>query len=128
MIKVDLPSGAKLEITISPFAQAKTLYQSVMEECKGIKLGSSSDLGDLIKDLFCIGLSSKKIEAALMDCLKRVTYNGLKISDDTFEPEDARQDYIHVNYEVAKANLQPFMKNLYAQYRAIMAILTSGQA
>ena len=69
---------------------------------------------NLRKDLFCTFLASKKIEAALAECMKRVTYNGLKITEDTFEPVEARDDYLTVCVEVTRENVVPFMKSLFA--------------
>jgi hypothetical protein len=123
---IDLPSGAKLHITLSPFKIAKDLYQAVLEEAKVIRVESSTELDiNLLKDLFCMGFSSKKIENCLNECLKRCTYNKLRITEDTFEPVEARQDYISVMYEVAYANVSPFLKNLSAKLSDMSQILTS---
>jgi hypothetical protein len=115
--EIQLPSGATLEITLAPFKEGRALYQAIAEEAKGVKLDMQADIdGNLIKDLFCTGIASKKIEISLADCLKRCTYKGLKVTDDLFEPEDSRQDYLPMLYEVAKENVSPFMKSLYAQF------------
>jgi len=121
---VKLPSGAELVITLAPFADSKTLYQAVLEEMKDLKLDPEAEIDvNLFKQFFCVGFSSKKIEAALWECFKRVTYNGLKVSKDTFEPEEARDDYFMVCIEVAKANIAPFVKSLYAQYSQVLGNL-----
>lgn len=128
-VAVTLPTGAQLEITVSPFAPAKALYQAVLEELKGLNLDPTKEIDvNLFKDFFCTGFASKKIEACLWECMKRATYNGLKVSDDTFEPVEAREDYIQVCFEVAKANIAPFLKSLYAQFGPILAKLQSAQA
>lgn len=120
MREVNLPSGAKLVIQLAPFAASKALYQAVLEEGARIKI-DSGDLTDanMFKDVFCTALSSKKIESALWECMKRCTYNGLKIDAETFEKEDARQDYVDTCLEVAKDNIHPFVKHLYARYSTI---------
>ncbi len=124
-----LKSGKELVITLAPFAASKALWQAVLEEAKGLNIQDDTDLGvALIKDLFCVGFSSKKIEAALDECLKRATYAGLKIDADTFEKEEARADYIEVCYEVAKANLLPFTKSLYAQFSPMLEKLKNSPA
>ncbi len=118
---IDLPSGAKLSITLAPFKDSKTLYQAVLEEMKTLKLDPEADVDvNLWKDLFCTFLSSKKIETALSACMQRALYNNLKISDDTFEPEAARDDYLTVAWEVAYANVLPFLKSLSAQYAPLL--------
>jgi maltooligosyltrehalose synthase len=110
---VQMPSGAELKITVAPFSEAKALYQAVAEEAKALKLDPKQEIDvNFFKDIFCVGLASAKIEKALEPCLKRVTYNGLKIDANTFEDVEARQDYFLVCYEVAKENLLPFTKSL----------------
>lgn len=128
--KVVLPSGAELEITLAPFADSKALYQAMLEEAKTLKIDDTAEVdANLYKDLFCTGLSSKKIEAALTVCMKRATYNGMKITDDVFEPVEARDDYLIVCMEVARENITPFTKSLFAQYGDILrGLLQKSQA
>ncbi len=127
-----LPSGAELHITLSPFEDSLALYQSILEEMKLVKIVTGDEVGDLIKNLFCVGFSSKKVQAALWKCMERVTYdNGkgkLKVTKDTFEPEEARVDYMQVCIEVAKANVMPFTKNLYALYTESLNLLQKDPA
>lgn len=126
---VTLPSGAKLEITPSPFGISKSLYQAVAEEFKGLKLDLKAEVdGNFIKDLACVAVSSKKIETCLEDCMKRALYNGVKIDKDTFEPVKAREDYLTVCYEVARVNLLPFTKSLSAQFSQVVGMLRGSQA
>lgn len=121
---IKLPSGAKLEITIAPFKDARALYQALLEEVKSLKMDPEAEVDvNLWKDLFCAALSSKKIEAALDVCMARALYNGVRISDETFEKVEAREDYIDACYEVAKANIQPFTKSLYVKYSHILGKL-----
>lgn len=127
--KVALPSGAELEIMIAPFAQSRALYQAILEELKDVKLDPKAEVDvNFIKDLFCAGLSSKKIEEALGPCLGRATYNKLKITNDTWEPKEARQDYMHACFEVAKENVAPFMKTLTPQLSIVLERLKKGLA
>lgn len=119
---IDLPSGAKLEITVAPFSEAKALWAAVASELKGLKLDPEADVDvNFWKDLFCTAIESKKLEDALRACLKRCTYNGKRIIDDSiFEPVEARDDYLAVCYEVTKENVSPFMKSLSARYAALI--------
>lgn len=122
--KVDLPSGAKLAITVSPFAISRALYQAVAEEMKGLKLDPKAEVDvNLKKDLFCTLIASKKIETTLEECFKRCTYNDRKIDGDTFEPVEARDDYFTVCVEVAQENIKPFMKSLYAEFAVLLGML-----
>ena len=118
--EIELPSGAKLQISLAPFAHAKQLYQAVLEELKLLRISSDMEVDlELIKNLFCAGLSSKKVEDAVDLCMKRVTYNNIRITPDTFEPAEARQDYIPALLEVVQVNLLPFMKSLMPRLQAI---------
>lgn len=129
LIEVALPSGAKLAFNVAPFAEAKALYQAGLEEMKSLSLNDHAQVdANFWKDIFCVGLSSKKIEAALNVCLGRATYNGHKITNDTWEPIAAREDYMVVCFEVAKENILPFTKSLYAKYSHILEALKLGQA
>jgi hypothetical protein len=126
---VQMPSGAELKITVAPFTEAKALYQAVAEEAKALKLDPKQEIDvNFFKDIFCVGLASAKIEKALEPCLKRVTYNGLKINADTFEDVEARQDYFLVCYEVAMENLLPFMKSLTQKLSHIIPMIKKDLA
>lgn len=115
--KVTLPSGAELEVIPAPFAAAKALYQAALAEITALKMAGNDEFDvNLIKDIFCAGLSSKKIDAALDACLSRCLYNGEKITAATFESVEARQDYIIVQWEVAYDNVHPFLKGLLSKY------------
>lgn len=114
MTEISLPSGAVLKLGKIPFAEAMELNEAVIEELKSIHFTSDTEMATLYKDLFCTGFSSKKIKSALWKCMARCIYNGgigeLKIDKDTFEPEEARQDYASVCMEVAKFAMLPFLK------------------
>lgn len=121
-----LESGAKLKITLASFAEGKALYQACLEECQTLKIDGASEIDfNLLKDLFCLGLSSKKIEAALKPCLQRALYNDRRITDDVFEEAEARADYLDVLLEVAQVNLLPFTRNLRRRYGALLSRLQS---
>jgi hypothetical protein len=128
---VKMPSGASLKINVAPFEVSKALYQAILEECKGIAVGGQTDLHSVYKDLFCIGFSSKKIEACVWACFEKCTYDGtgadLRISKDTFEPLSARDDYMTACMEVTKANVLPFAKSLYAEYGHILREMKKDQ-
>jgi hypothetical protein len=125
--KISLPSGAILEITVSPFGISKALYMAMADEAKALKLDPKAEVDvNFFKDLFCSALASKKIETALDECMKRALYNGLRISSDTFEPVQAREDYFDVCYEVARENVYPFLKGLSARYSDIIGQVASS--
>lgn len=122
------PGGAVLKVRLAPFADAKALYQAMLSELGNVSIKSDREIADLYKDLFCIGMSSPQIEACLWKCLEICQYNSLKIDKDTFEPEIARGDYMFICMEVAKANVSPFVKDLYAQFQTFLAKIQKSQA
>lgn len=124
-----MPSGAMLRITIAPFEDARALYQSILDEVKALRLDPKSEIDvNLYKDLFCIGFSSKKIESCLDKCFQRVTYNNLKVTKDTWEDVEARQDYMQACIEVAKENILPFVKGLSAEYLTVFQAIVGSPA
>lgn len=129
--EVKLPSGAVLKVVPADFEVSRNLYQAVLEEVRPLHVTATTDVASLYKDLFCLGFSSKKIESCLWDCFKKCQYcdkrGDLKIDKDTFEPIEARDDYMTVCMEVAKENIGPFVKSLYAQYGQFFQTILSVQ-
>ena len=119
--EVKLPSGAKLTVQPAPFAEAKELYQCILGELKGIEIHTNMQMGNVFKDMFCVGFSSPVIEECLWKCFPRCLYNGLKIDKETFENPETWQDYMQVCIEVAKENTSPFLKSLYAEWSNALA-------
>lgn len=122
-----LKSGKVLTLQIASFAVASKLRQAVAIELKGVNLGetfkiaagaSATDLGgmdlpvDALKNLVCQFLASEAVERAVFECMKVCQYQGERIGQDTFEPEDAREDFLPVAWEVMVMNLAPFFKGL----------------
>lgn len=126
MKEVTLPSGAILRITPAPFADAKALYQAVMAEARGIELSSSMQFMEIAKNLVCVGVASRAVDAALAKCLSRCTYNNEKLEDKTFEPAEARADYTMVCAEVMEENLLPFFKSLSVVFERLLSMVDSS--
>ena len=129
MKEIKLPSGAILKITLSPFAVSRELYRAILDEAKGIKLNAGDEVDvNLFKDLACTMLASRNIEQCLWECMKKATINDIKITPDSFESVESRDDYITVCIEVAKENVLPFMKSLSAQYAPMLDVLKNNLA
>lgn len=133
MHTVQLKSGATLKVNLSSFAVSKALYQAILRDARSISVNAQTDMASLYKDLFCVGMSSPEVEKWLFECFKRCTYdNGssgeLVITEDTFEPAEAREDYTQVCIEVAKVNLLPFVKSLYAEFPKFQDLMQSALA
>jgi len=124
----ELPSGAKLEITLAPFRIARELEKAVALELKAISIDAGASVENSLKDLILVNVYSNPIEAALQKCMERVTYNGLKITPDTFEDAKAREDYHAVCFHVAEENLRPFLKSLYALFKELKAKIPTESA
>lgn len=130
--EVKLPSGATLKVGVASFSEAKALYQALLKELKHVSIDLKLDSENLFKDIFCIGFSSPEIERCLWECMKKCQYvdsrGPLKIDKDTFEPESAREDYMTVCIEVAKENVLPFAKSLYAEFQRLSTMNLNAPA
>lgn len=125
--EVKLPSGAVLKVQPTTFVQAKALNQELLKSLRTVPLTSTNEVGEMVKNLFTTGFSSPEIEKRIWDCFDRCLYNDHKITQDTFEPAEARQDYVVVCYEVAKENILPFVKSLLPEYKKAVEVLTAPQ-
>ncbi len=123
-----LPSGAKLRIQLAPFAVSKALYQALLREIRNLDTMPGGDFGVemILLKAFALGFSSRHVEDALWACFERCTYSGVKIDKDTFEPVAARDDYVKTCAEVARANVFPFMKSLFAEFKTGISIAESA--
>lgn len=132
MREIKLPSGAILKLQPSPFAVAKGLYQAVLREVKMVRVSTKEEVTAMLKDAFCIAFSSPEIEMHLWQCFARCTYNSgagdMKITEDTFEPVERRDDYMKVCMEVAKENLTPFLKSLFADFQSAITTIENIRA
>lgn len=128
LIEVKLNSGAKLEMNVAPFADAKALYQACLKELAGIEFKGQMDQIEMMKSVICRSFASPEIERCLSKCFERCRYNGGKLTMDCFEPVEARDDYMQVCIEVGKVNIMPFLKSLYAEYLQFSSILENIQA
>lgn len=118
MNEIDLESGKKLRLSLASFSLGKELYQSFSEELLklDVKFDDEMDI-NFLKNLILTFLSSKKIENCLWRCAEKCLYENMKVTQDLFENEEARQDYFEIMFHVAKRNLDPFVKALYAKYK-----------
>ena len=122
-----LPSGAMLRFELAPFKESRALYQSILREVKEVRLDDKDELNmDLFKNIFCTLLSSEEIEKCIFVCMEKSLYNNFKITEESFEPEEARQDYLECLMTVAWENILPFGKALFAEYAPIIAKVKKG--
>lgn len=127
-MEVTLSSGAKLMLGHTPFTESKALYQALLEQAKEVTIDFNTDLDiNLFKDLFIAAATSQKVDACMWVCLKRCLYNGQQITEQTFEPIEARKDYVKVIMEVAQHNVAPFFESLRSAYSQVQAREKSSQ-
>lgn len=126
IIEHPLPSGAVLRITHTPYEDSWGLFEVCMDQLKEVQFSSDTPVMLLYKDLFCSSVSSAKIKTALWKCLARCTYDSgtgnKKIDKQTFEPQEARQDYLTVCLKVGEYNLLPFVKAHFAEFSQVLGI------
>ena len=132
-IKVSLPSGAELEITLAPFMEGERLFTATAECLKSVKIDGNKDVQDLtsninsLKDAFLSCLTSQAMKDAILACLKRCTYNKQRITSwEVFDSLEARQDYLAVCWEVVKFNLTPFTKSLISKLSGLIGETTTN--
>jgi len=120
MIKVDLPSGAVLDITLLPYEQAWGICQAITRTIEkldvdlkdvDLKNWQATDLIALKGPLCAILCSTEIVEAAKV-CFERCTYNKLRIDSMTFEKRENRKDYLPASFHAIKENIAPFFENL----------------
>ncbi len=132
---IPLPSGAQLVLGISDVREANELKKAVARELVAVNVNLTTlDIAKLspdemnsFKNIFFQILGSDLIEAALWKCISRCTYNQTRITWETFQPENAREDYQNVAWEVMVYNLRPFGKSLLSLLTANLAKVLSDQ-
>lgn len=115
-------SGASIKINPAPWADTMALKSAIGKELSsaglsalGLDLSKGVQQDIKISDLAQIVLAidaSPLVYKAVFGCLARCTYNGQRITEATFEDENARQDYYEIVLECVKVNLAPFLKGL----------------
>ena len=126
--EIAMPSGKTLSFQDPDFEDALNLYQAVLEEAKPIQFNTNLEVGTIIKDVFCTAFSSKKIQACIWKCMEKCLYNGERVTKSTWEPVEARSDYMAACLEVAIKSISPFTKDLFAFYGKALEKLQNHQA
>ena len=130
----DLPSGAKIAVTIAPFKDAWALMRASLKTLKGMDLKSEDlnrEMGDLLSNPSALAVlldrvvdfaTSTDVEAALWKCAERALYipagsdlafPGSKVQPALFDdPKDgnaAREDYVRIMTSLLEVNCKPFL-------------------
>lgn len=132
--KFDMPSGAVLVVTMSPFADSWALMKASLKTLKGSGLSTDDlgkSMGDVLKtptafafllDRMVDFSTSPEVEAAIWRCAHRalyipagsdVAFPGNKVDhslfDDPTNGELAREDYVKIISSIMEVNCRPFL-------------------
>lgn len=118
--EVTLKSGRKLQLQIATFTVSMRLFKTIANELKVVDIKIDGLSMEKIKttDVMVLKnavlqlLGSDTLETAIRECMKCCLYDNQKIGPATFEPQDARRDYLECAWEVIKFNLSPFFGSL----------------
>ncbi len=109
-------NNAKVILNAAPFMDAVKLKSVVQRALMGQGLNFSDLKEEKILDIVLALDSSEEVYDALFKCLVKSSYNGIKITPETFENEGARGDFYEVAFYCLKVNLYPFFKNLLTKF------------
>lgn len=115
MIKLQLPSGKKLEIDVAPIEVGLNLYRAIIFECNKANLDLSIAEEDTIMQLLLKNskallnvIGSESVMEAIKDCCAKVVYDKQKFSMDLFSKLENRKDFFALMANVAIENIKPF--------------------
>lgn len=117
----------KIDIRVAPWAESVELKNAITGALaeKGIDLAGldlkglgAMEIEDFLSPLINIVLtidSNMRVQNALANCMKRCSYNGEMITEETFENVEAREYYYPIIVDILKVNLAPFFKRLLSE-------------
>ena len=118
MRKVALPSGKELTVDAVTFADAKELFQAVgffqasLKEMNGLDIPEKKITKEVFKHILTASLCFPMVDKCVWKCFEKCLYDDVRITPDTFEPVEARGDYLTCCLEVALENTLPFLPSL----------------
>lgn len=108
-------TGTKVVINPADLDSAFKLKSSLIKSLKAADIELADAFGEKLFDAIMAIDSSKEVFDDIFNCLKKSTYNGIKITKDVFEDESARSDIYEVFLYCLKVNVYPFFKSLLSQ-------------
>ena len=121
-MEVKLPSGATLDITLLDYEKAFDVFQIVARQLGLIDVDFSKidfekfqlmDVMEFKRPLTQI-LSNPDLVKVGNQCLVKCTYDGIKITAKTWEPPEARKDYVFAIFYALKENCYPFVEGVFS--------------
>lgn len=131
MIELKTQSGATVNINVAPFEDALTLNNLVTPYLATVGVVADANANIRMEDLMKVMVSAATdagIQAQMMKCLARCTYNGQKITSATFEAAETRGDFYEVAMACVKENISPFVNGLFSQFSALLEAYQTKRA
>lgn len=138
----DLPSGAKLYVSVSAYEQVMALHDALASELRGkgvgaldiveiqkARRGESEDGLNVLVDKGLALAASREVKDAVFACAAQAVYRpdgteatSVTVSKALFDhPQyrfQAREDFYAILTSVAEVNLGPFVKALFSMFAA----------
>lgn len=109
-------TGAKIVVNPCSFQAAFKLKNAIQKALLKNKVSLEAALDQDITSLILSIDSDEDIMECMFECLKKSTYDGVKITQDTFEAESARGDLYDIFFQCLKVNIYPFFKPLLSRF------------
>lgn len=129
----NLDSGAKLHVTVAPFQDAKALSKALIKSVGGVPLSDNLMNMDMsvFKDILVNAATSDEVESALVRCMERATYNGIKVNNGLFDDptmgDNARKDYFLICTKIVEVNCLPFFEQALSKLKTSLTKNTNIQ-
>ncbi len=118
-----LPTGSKLVVSESSYADADALLKALVQCAKGVPLPKNFMETDVtvLKDVLVKAIVSDDVDAALFKCAERAVYENVKVTkalfDDPKLKDAARQDRFLISWHVIEVNCGPFFGKTFSILR-----------
>lgn len=109
-------TGVKVVINPCSFQEAFRLKSAIQKALLKSGVSLETALEQDITSLILAIDSDEEIMERMFDCLRKSTYDGIKITKDTFEDESARGDLYDIFFQCLKVNIYPFFKPLLSRF------------
>lgn len=120
-------TGAKVVLNpcslVDAFKLKSAIQKALLENNINLEKALDEDLTMVLMALD----SSEEVFKCMFDCLKKSTYNDIRITYDVFEDEQAKQDLYEVFFYCLKVNIYPFFKPLLSRFGIKLKVPEFGE-
>lgn len=129
MVEFIAKSGKKVVVNTAPWVDAKNLKAAIEKEASkaGFKFDMQADISSLLSMALSVD-SSPDVETALYSCLARCTRDNNKITMQTFDAKEAREDYYEIVKSCLMENFAPLVVSLLSVLPANILTAAKKQA